>query len=389
MCEEETDACVPCEVEDCDDGLFCNGIETCKGSVCIPGLPPCLGECSEESDVCPCEEDADCDDGMFCNGVETCLGAVCIPGPPPCAEGLCNEEHDFCSCSVDQDCDDGLFCNGPEDCMFGLCVHLPPPCSPELCDEDEDVCLPCSGDPDCDDGLFCNGAEACVEGVCTDGLPPCPVEVCDENTDSCPCVSSADCMSGDPCLVGECVGQTCEFNPRGQTGPPLEVGGILFPAGEAAFADAVAVVSGQIAPKCGASSLEEAVLGSDLNTSLSTPADSGEHSFDLYFIDNDITNGEGADAVIFETTNPNPLLVAVQVGVNQFSGEVQYLSQPTGEMVDCDGVPRSLNTILVDLDDFGLAAGTSVNVMRITLFEANNDHADVAAVGALNVTTCE
>ena len=39
---------VVCDPEVCDDGLYCNGTETCVGDVCTPGTPP------------------DCDDGVGC-----------------------------------------------------------------------------------------------------------------------------------------------------------------------------------------------------------------------------------------------------------------------------------------------------------------------------------
>ena len=31
-----------------------------------------------------CEEDADCDDGLFCNGEETCADGECQAGTNPC-----------------------------------------------------------------------------------------------------------------------------------------------------------------------------------------------------------------------------------------------------------------------------------------------------------------
>lgn len=44
-----------------------------------------------------CTTDSDCDDGLWCNGVETCDGSVCTNPSPPCS-GLetCNEDTDTC-----------------------------------------------------------------------------------------------------------------------------------------------------------------------------------------------------------------------------------------------------------------------------------------------------
>ncbi|MCZ6649767.1 MAG: hypothetical protein O7D35_03795, partial [Acidobacteria bacterium] len=45
-----------------------------------------------------CAVDPDCDDGLFCNGAETCLATVCQPGTPPvvedgigCTDDICDE----------------------------------------------------------------------------------------------------------------------------------------------------------------------------------------------------------------------------------------------------------------------------------------------------------
>nr|NIS29119.1 hypothetical protein [Actinomycetota bacterium] len=48
----------------------------------------------------PCLSDAECDDGVFCNGLEFCNMGGCVSGapvdcvPPPdgCTEGFCDEE---------------------------------------------------------------------------------------------------------------------------------------------------------------------------------------------------------------------------------------------------------------------------------------------------------
>ncbi len=74
-----------------------------------------------------CEADADCDDGVFCNGAETCdvESGDCADGTPPCAEELCDEETDTCAECVDaEDCeDDDLFCTGDPVCSNGECLY--------------------------------------------------------------------------------------------------------------------------------------------------------------------------------------------------------------------------------------------------------------------------
>ena len=65
-------------------------------------------------DVCECVTAADCDDGLFCNGDESCVGEACQPGTDPCEPLFCDEGGDTCfaECAADADCDDGLWCNG-------------------------------------------------------------------------------------------------------------------------------------------------------------------------------------------------------------------------------------------------------------------------------------
>jgi len=127
--------CVSSNVVCVDDGLFCTGAEVCDPATgeCISEGDPCdMPEefCLEGVDVCVvdghCIDHADCDDGMFCNGVETCRAdGLCIAGSGPC--------------------DDGLFCNGVETCDEDndVCVDGADPCDTimESCDEEEDMCV--------------------------------------------------------------------------------------------------------------------------------------------------------------------------------------------------------------------------------------------------------
>jgi hypothetical protein len=62
--------------------------------VCIEGCDICA------TTMCGCATDADCDDGLFCNGEETCDTDTgeCVAGAPACAEcDTCDEENDECS----------------------------------------------------------------------------------------------------------------------------------------------------------------------------------------------------------------------------------------------------------------------------------------------------
>jgi len=77
-------------------------------------LPSCKDMFLE---IVACESNGDCDDGMFCNGLETCVlfeceelsGWGCASGSEPCPEHeVCDEAEDLCrprtECTTDADC---------------------------------------------------------------------------------------------------------------------------------------------------------------------------------------------------------------------------------------------------------------------------------------------
>ncbi len=249
VCDEATDACVACLTgADCDDSEVCTA-DTCAGGVClnVPNVLPC-------------------DDGLFCNGTDTCnLGTCSVHAGDPCiAPDTCNESDDSCDeCSGHADCDDGnvctkdrcvagscvytgntnpcddgLFCNGADSCLGGACsVHTGDPCGGQICDEVGDACVDCFVDPDCDDGEVCTD-DSCVGGVClwTDNTAPCDdgvycngtdecsggscsvhtgdpcvaPDICSETDDACvECLTAADCDDSEVCTTDACAGGVC------------------------------------------------------------------------------------------------------------------------------------------------------------------------------------
>lgn len=245
----------------CDDGLFCNGAETCNldTSECVFGTPPVCDDgvdctddsCDEVTKACTnTPNNGLCNDGLFCNGAETCDQVNgCQSGPVPCnpATETC-VEPDTCEpivtgCTSDADCadnvtctvdvcdtttgecsntpnngicDNGLFCDGAETCdQVNDCQSGSVPCDPatQTCNEDsntcEDIVNGCASDEECDDSNICNGMETCnnVTGECVSGQPL----VCEDDGQFCngteTCVPTDGCVStGEPCSVGEtCV----------------------------------------------------------------------------------------------------------------------------------------------------------------------------------------
>ncbi len=165
MCEITGDPCP-------DDGLFCNGVESCNEGT---------DSCENDGDPCP-------DDGLFCNGVETCnefLDQCVSSGEPcndmnPCTDDACNEAADTCEhdCTADQWTDLCCFndacstdpvcvlpgnCNDPDRDGFGIpadpdCFH---PVHPDCMDDrsqDAPICDTCT----CGFDPACAGCARCI-----------------------------------------------------------------------------------------------------------------------------------------------------------------------------------------------------------------------------------
>jgi hypothetical protein len=144
--------------------------------ICPTGPPPA------------CQGDGDCDDGLFCNGAETCnLGTgACEAGTAPdCGDGVgctndsCNEATDGCDNVPDDGlCANGLFCDGDEVCSPAAgCQDGPDPCSGgQTCNEAGDVCEgggACSHGADFESGAggWTRGADSCSTGGFVVGVP--------------------------------------------------------------------------------------------------------------------------------------------------------------------------------------------------------------------------
>src|SRR5262249_25338388 len=142
----------------CDDGLFCTGQEVCdptngasstgcvtNGTPCDDGIPCTVDACDEAAKSCShTPQDSICDDGVACNGKETCDAILgCRSGTPlDCDDGIACTD-DFCDSTTDQ-------CRHvPEDlkCPGDFCAGI------GTCDPTSG-CL--AGTPaNCDDGVPC------------------------------------------------------------------------------------------------------------------------------------------------------------------------------------------------------------------------------------------
>ncbi|MCA9606065.1 MAG: hypothetical protein KC619_10750 [Myxococcales bacterium] len=200
----------------CDDGLFCNGEETCMAGACTAGTAPICDDrnvCTTDScsgsacDFAPvagcCNVDADCSDGDVCTA-DVCSG----PG------GTCSASPITNCCEADADCDDANSCTADAcDLATNRCTRTP-------------VAGCCATDADCDDGNACS-TDACdaatgtcsntdvvgcclSDGDCNDDNT-CTMDSCDTAAMTCTndaiagcCVTDADCDDGDECTTDMC-----------------------------------------------------------------------------------------------------------------------------------------------------------------------------------------
>ena len=208
------DACVGnvCQYTDnsnsCDDGLYCNGTDTCSGGTCtVHAGSPCPGtECNT------CQEDTD---SCFDHGGRrpVPMTVMCVPmtpvtvreaahipttphpvmtgstvtaptpaaaGPVPCMREApaprrsatpARRQRDSCFDTSGTACtDDGNVCTDDTCDGAGSCAHP-------------------ANTASCDDGLYCNGTDTCSGGTCSvhAGSPCSETEcnTCQEATDSC------------------------------------------------------------------------------------------------------------------------------------------------------------------------------------------------------------
>jgi hypothetical protein len=214
-CGCQTDCTYTAQGTACEDGEFCTSGDTCTGSgSCSSGGPTdcsdgvgCTDDsCDEANDTCVnTPNNANCDNGLFCDGAETCDTTLdCLAGTPPiiddgvgCTDDSCDEANDVIVHTPNNGlCDNSKFCDGSETCdVVNDCQAGTPPviddgvgCTDDSCDEVNDTVVHAPNDGLCDNGDFCNGLETCdTVNDCVAGPEPCDpqTEICDEPTDQC------------------------------------------------------------------------------------------------------------------------------------------------------------------------------------------------------------
>ncbi|MCB9611400.1 MAG: hypothetical protein H6721_09040 [Sandaracinus sp.] len=149
-----------------------------------------------------CSTDDECDDGLYCNGIERCAPGAgadargCLVEASPCAAGACDEVADRCTdgCAVPDADGDGaaaIACGGTDcdDTNADVGPEATEVCDPDGVDEDCDPATVGERDADGDgviDAACCNGASCGAD--CDDSRSdtrPGATEACNERDDDC------------------------------------------------------------------------------------------------------------------------------------------------------------------------------------------------------------
>lgn len=142
----ETDTCLSCGPPECAVCAKC--INPGVTETCDNVDNNCDGNIDEEPHA-----SASCDNGVYCDGAETCQDGSCQPGSDPCYDGS-NCTEDICDENAET-CENPCIATGWQD----------PCCDDPACSADP----VCEKEPECGDGYWDEG-EICGEP----GLEPCP-----------------------------------------------------------------------------------------------------------------------------------------------------------------------------------------------------------------------
>lgn len=214
--------------DDCNDGLFCNGVEACALGVCQTiGVPQCgdgiactVDTCDEATDTCRNTADSTlCEDGDRCDPTSGCREAVfCM------LDEECDDDN---ACTVGEHCGEDMFC------VFGTLTGCPSAgCLRGVCNPETGACGQSPDDGACEDGVLCTSGRCedggfCVQekvdAMCEDGAS-CTDDVClgvRVANDSTGCLHRPDdtvCQVGEAELCYERVCAPFAAGPSGSTG---------------------------------------------------------------------------------------------------------------------------------------------------------------------------
>lgn len=198
-------------------------------------------------DAGPCATERDCDDRLFCNGVEQCVGGRCVDGRAvscedgdSCTTDFCDEGSRSCVAQiVDRDGD-----GWPDArCGGGDCTDSNPeifPGAPERCADGID--FDCNGLSGCDDPS-CFGSPRCTDCPGDPGRMEDCFNGVDDNADC-----RVDCFDAACAALPECAG-AC---------PDVELGATL---GSGVFAAETSMSPRRLGGSCGGEEAPEIAVG--------------------------------------------------------------------------------------------------------------------------------
>ena len=205
--DDDTDAGDGCDALCATEaGFLCTGApSTCVAACVIAGVDVLDGALDPGNPCRACRSTVDptayvdvddgtsCQDGLFCNGADTCSSGACVSTGSPCAAStpLCLEAADLCSCAGSS-CSNGSFCDGAETCEpDGSCLDgTALACAPEICSESASGCVECDSDTDC-----AAPNPSCFQERCTE-CPTCPCKFGEHDGGAGECVPLGDCSQG-------------------------------------------------------------------------------------------------------------------------------------------------------------------------------------------------
>lgn len=205
-----------------DDGLYCNGVETCNPAtglrvdgtpvVCNDGTSCTIDTCSNALNSCvftpvansqgPCGGGIGaCTPGNYsCNGVTPTPVITCVGAVSPIMEICFNGIDDNCNGQIDEFCT-GIPCNTTQDCFNGLNLTQ---CNSAYCNlgqctvYDLNTSTPCNDGFKCTRNDHCNGFGECVgTAVTCDDQNDCTQDYCSEQFGQ--CIFNASVLNDIPC----------------------------------------------------------------------------------------------------------------------------------------------------------------------------------------------
>ncbi|MBI5505343.1 MAG: DUF4215 domain-containing protein, partial [Deltaproteobacteria bacterium] len=217
--------------ENCDDGntIVADGCSTCEVDSCYA--------CAGQPSLCIPADALPCDDGIFCNGADTCVAGACAShAGDPCTDGecidrTCDEGEDICQ---NNNWPAGSGCNDADACTAGDVCDGQGACHGRLLPE----CGAACGDASLDFGEECDDGNSASDDGCTTMCTVCGNGVL---------ASAEQCDDGDFAYTpGDACAMDCTLVPCGR---PVTRAGSMPMAKDALFVLRAAVGAAWCTPR--------------------------------------------------------------------------------------------------------------------------------------------